>query len=255
MKFRRTTSIGILASGLVAAGVAPATALSFFPFTTHFSGSAPTGDLFLDSIELDNGRTVDEFLLINSANILSNDLYTGGQTGGASADRGDLATVGLSQEAIDNADVVTALGNRYLSSIIDTEDTGSFAIDVSFDQPVRNLLFWERGGNSKLDLQALDSAGNPIGNLLNLSSEGWRSANFSLDTGEIDSPQPVTSMGLSLSDLGVSDPIRSIRLVSNGAAYNGADFKVVGTAAIPEPGTIAGLAIAGSLLALSRRRR
>ncbi|RKH75991.1 PEP-CTERM sorting domain-containing protein, partial [Corallococcus praedator] len=38
------------------------------------------------------------------------------------------------------------------------------------------------------------------------------------------------------------------------ADYNGADFKVVGTASVPEPGTIAGLAIAGGLLTLIRRR-
>ncbi|NEQ21121.1 MAG: PEP-CTERM sorting domain-containing protein [Microcoleus sp. SIO2G3] len=250
MKLDRSACIGILAGSLLA--TAPAEAAEF-GFTTNYSGNPPAGDVFLESITLQNGRTISDFLQVDRASILSNDLFTGGQTGGASADLGDAATIGLAEQAIDNAGVVTALGNRYLSSIIDTEDTGRFSIDVGFDAPVSNLLFWERGGNSKLDVQALDSAGNPIGNLLTVSSDTWSSANFSLDTTEVDSPQSVSSIGVQVADLGLTDPIDSIRLTSN-ADYNGADFKVVGTASVPEPGTIAGLAIAGGLLLQVRRR-
>lgn len=250
MKLDRSACIGILTGSLLAA--VPAEAAEF-EFTTNYSGNPPAGDIFLDSITLQNNQTISDFSLVDRANILSNDLYTGGQTGGASADLGDGATIGLAEQAIDNAGVVAALGNRYLSSIIDTEDTGSFSIDVGFDASVSNLLFWERGGNSKLDVQALDSTGNLIGNLLTLSSDTWPSANFSLDTTEIDSPQPVSSIGVQLADLGVTNPIDSLRLSSN-ADYNGPDFKVVGTAAVPEPGTIAGLAIASGLLLVRRRR-
>ncbi|MBD2089762.1 PEP-CTERM sorting domain-containing protein [Microcoleus sp. FACHB-1515] len=253
MKLHPTVSIALCTAGLLAAAIGSAQAAEF-SFTTRYSGNLPTEDIFLDSIALDNNRTIGNFSLVNRANILFNDRYTGGDTGGASSDLGDQATVGLAEQAIDNADVVASLGNRYLSSILDSEDFGKFSIDLGFDSPVSNLLFWERGGNSKLDLQAIDSAGNPIGQLITLSSDTWQPANFTLDTTEIDSAQPVRSIGIRLSDLGVSAPISSIRVTSN-ADYNGADFKVVGTASVPEPGMIAGLAIAGGLLLRSRRGR
>lgn len=250
MKLHSTVSIALSVAGLLAA-IAPTQAADF-SFTTNYSGNPPAGDIFLDSIGLGNGRTIDDFSLVNRANILLNDLYTGGQTGGASSDLGDVATIGLAKQAIDNADVVTSLGNRYLSSILDGEDIGKFSIDLGFESPVSNLLFWERGGNSKLDLQAIDAAGNPIGQLVTLSSDTWQSANFTLDTTEIDSAQSVRSIGVRLSDLGVSGSVSGIRVTSD-ADYNGADFKVVGTASVPEPRVIAGLVIAGGLLWRSRR--
>lgn len=248
MKLHLPISIALSAAGLLA--IAPAQAAEF-AFTTNYSGDPPAGDIFLDSIGL-GGRTISDFSLVSRANILFNDFYTGGQTGGASSDLGDVATVGLAEQAIDNADVVTSLGNRYLSSILDSEEFGKFSIDLGFDAPVSNLLFWERGGNSKLDLQAIDAAGNPIGQLVTLSSDTWQSANFTLDTTEIDSAQTVRSIGVRLSDLGVSGQVSGIRVTSN-ADYNGADFKVVGTASVPEPGLIAGLALVGGLLWRSRR--
>ncbi|NEO31499.1 MAG: PEP-CTERM sorting domain-containing protein [Symploca sp. SIO3C6] len=242
-----------------------------FSFQTNFDAAltgaqAAKGDILLQSVEFEgrtfDGITIDNFALVNQANIVSNDLWTRGNAGAASADLGDLATVGLKQEDVDNQGVVAALGNMYLSSIIDTEDKGNFAIDLRFEQAVDNLFFWERGMNSKLDVQALDADGNVIGNLLNLDSNNWNYAGYKLNTKEIKRAQKVGSLGVSLNDLGVVDPITGIRVISRGRKYNGPDWKVIGSAAsgnqvqpVPEPGTVISLALLGIPLIASRRQR
>ncbi|NEP01398.1 MAG: PEP-CTERM sorting domain-containing protein [Symploca sp. SIO2E9] len=242
-----------------------------FSFQTNFNAAltgtqAAKGDILLQSVEFEGitfeGTTIDNFALVNQANIIHNDLWTRGNTGAASADLGDLATVGLKQEAINNQDVVAALGNKYLSSIIDTEDKGSFVIDLWFEQAVDNLFFWERGMNSKLDIQALDADGNLIGNLLNLDSNHWDYAGYQLDTQEIGRAQDVGSLGVSLDDLGIVDSITGIRVISRGRKYKGPDWKVIGSAAsgnqvqsVPEPGAVTGLALLGVSVIASRRQR
>jgi hypothetical protein len=250
------TCAGLMAGGLLALSVGPAQA---FSFTSSFTGSDPKGDIFLDSVTLPDNKLVNSFSLVDSANIISNTPITNPSSsvsGGASADLGDNATVGLKQEAIDNAGVVAALGNRYLSSIIDTEDKGSFVIDLGFKSAVDSLLFWERGANSKLNIQALDTSGNPFGTLLTLSSASpkWSPAGFSLDTTEIPNAQRVTSVGIALADLGVSAPISGIR-VSSESSFNGPDFKVVGVStSVPEPFTLSGLGLVAGFMAISRRK-
>lgn len=243
---------GGIAGSLLVGAIAPAQA--FTTFTTHFTGSDPKGDILLDSIGLPSGRVIDDFSFVSGANISSNDRWVGGDTGGASADRGDNATIGTIAQNPTNADIVAALGNRNLSSITDSEDAGSYSIDLAFAKPLDTLFFWERGGNSKLDVQALNAAGNPIGNLLTLSSNTWRSAGFSIDTTEIANAQPVSSLGVNTTDLGVSGAIAAIRVADRGASYNGADFKVVG-ARVPEPSMLAGLGLTAGLLMVARRRR
>jgi hypothetical protein len=246
------SSFGLLTVGLALSGASA----QAFTFTTNLApGSTdPKGDIFLQSVTLGNGTTVSNFSLVNSATIISNDSWTGGNTGAASSDRGDNAS-GVKLEAATNASIVASLGNLNLNNIIDTEDTGSFKINVSFEQAVSNLFFWERGMNSRLGVQALDGSGNLIGNLLVLDSRTWQWAGFSIDTTEISSAQRVGSLGVSLADLGVSGPIQSIQLTSS-RSFNGPDFKVVGeAAAVPEPTTMAGLAIAGLGMAAARRRQ
>lgn len=224
-----------------------------FSFTTNFTGNNPKEDIWLDSVTIGD-RVISNFALVNSANIVYNDPYTGGNTGAASAERGDKAS-GINVEDPTNGDVVQALGNLNLNNIIDGEDKGKFIIDVTFNGLVDNLLFWERGQNSKLGVQALDAFGNLVGNFLLLDSKTWNYAGFSIDTTEISSAQKVGSLGVSLTDLGVSGPIQSIRLTSE-KSYNGPDFKVVGTAAaVPEPTTVLGLGLVAGLGFVSRRRR
>jgi hypothetical protein len=255
MKLTYISCVGLIAAGstLLLAN-APAQA---FSFTTNFTAAKtgkdlPKGDITLNSVKLSNGSIVDQFSLVNRAVILQNDAYRGGDTGAASSDRGDLAH-GIKVEDPTNADVVKSLGNLNLNNIIDTEDTGSFKMNLFFDSPVTNLFFWERGQNSKLGLQAIDAAGNLLGNFLTLDSSKWDYAGFDINTTEIGSAQPVGSKGFNLADLNVSGPIAGIQLTSK-RNYNGPDFKVVGSKSVPEPATLAGLSLIGGAI-LTRRRK
>lgn len=236
-----------------------------FSFTTNFTGELSgndfsKGNIMLNSIEYD-GRIRNDFALVENANIVSNDLWTGGNTGAASADLGDLSTLGLKQERVDDDGVVAALGNLNLNSIIDTEDKGSFTIDLFFDSMVDTLALWERGMNSRLDVQALDANGNLVGNLLALErSSNWDYAGYSINTKEIGSNQRVGSIGLDLDDFGLSEAFAGIRVISRGQSYNGPDWKVVGLAsgdvkseAVPEPAALSGLALLVGAI-ISRRR-
>ncbi|ERT05573.1 PEP-CTERM -sorting domain protein [Lyngbya aestuarii BL J] len=250
---------GVFASSAQAAG---------FSFKTNYTADLAgddmwKGNIWLESIEF-SGQTVSEFSIVKDAKIVSNDLWTGGNSGAASADMGDEATVGLKQEELTEAGAVAALGNLNLNSIIDTEDSGNFAIDVMFDKAVDNILVWERGKNSKLDVQAIDSKGNLIGNLINLpKSNNWTDAGYSIDTKEISGAQKVASIGLSLADFGLSanDSIFGYRMMSQGSSYNGPDWKILGTtdatpASVPEPTSVIGLGlVAGSFVASRRRQK
>ncbi|MGB3535717.1 MAG: exosortase-dependent surface protein XDP2 [Microcoleaceae cyanobacterium] len=246
------------------AGFASSAQAVGFGFKTNFTDGADgaKGDIMLDSVEF-GGQTFTEFSLVNSATIVSNDVFTGGNSGAASADMGDLATIGLSQEKLTNEGAATALGNLNLNSIIDTEDSGNFAIDTKFDKAVDNILVFERGQNSRLDVQALDFAGNLIGNLVALpKSNNWTDAGYSIDTMEIGSAQAVSSIGLSLADFGlnVDDSIFGYRMTSEGKSYNGPDWKILGTtdatpASVPEPAAVIGLGLVAGSLVRSRRRQ
>ncbi|MGI8932992.1 MAG: exosortase-dependent surface protein XDP2 [Phormidesmis sp.] len=261
MKLRQlAASIGLVLSSAIALSSAPAHAFSFQTnYTAALSGKdASEGDIFLNSVTLGSGKVINSFGLINAAKIISNDVYTGGNTGGASSDIGDKATTGIKRENIDVEAITSVLNNLNLNNIIDTEDHGSFVLDLMFDQAVDNIFIWERGMNSRLDIQALDANGNLIGNLLNLNSKNWNSAGFSIDTQEIDGAQEVGSIGVSLADLGLTGGyINALRVYSKGVAYNGPDFKLVGSAAdVPEPSALLGLgAVAIGALATRRRQQ
>ncbi|MBE9177000.1 PEP-CTERM sorting domain-containing protein [Oculatella sp. LEGE 06141] len=255
MKLQRIpTCFSLLACSLVTLSGAPAQA---FSFTTNFEGSSPKGDIFLKSVTLTDGTVVNNFSLVNAAKIVSNDLWTGGNSGAASADMGDNATVGISKENPTDSDIATALGNLNLNSIIDTEDSGKSIINVFFERAVDTLFFWERGQNSHMDVQAIDKNGNLVGNLLNLYSSNWNYAGYSIDTKEISGAQKVGSLGITLADLGLSDSIAGLQITSK-KTYNGPDWKVVGSASasasVPEPATLAGLGVVAGLIATSRRK-
>ncbi len=250
--------VGVVLASLAAT----ATSAQAFSFTTNLDpGYTSTSNIFLNSVSY-GGNTVTDFALVSSANILYNDLWRGGNTGAASSDRGDTAT-GMKLEAATNASVVASLGNLNLNNIIDTEDTGTFTMNLYFNQAVSNLFIWERGLNSRLGIQALGGDQNTqlIGNKIVLDSTTatkWKWAGFSINTLEIADAQRVGSIGISLADLGVSGPIRGIQVTSL-TSYNGPDFKIIGQAAnvadVPEPGVLAGLAFMGTGLLVNRRRQ
>lgn len=253
-------SVGLIASGAIALFAAPAQAFSFQTnYTAALSGNnAAKGDILLNSVTLGNGKVISDFSLVASANILSNDIYTGVNSGAASADKGDLATTGLSQEALTDAGAKAVMNNLNLNNIIDTEDQGNFILDLNFAKAVDNIFLWERGMNSRLDVQALDASGNVIGNKLALSnSKNWDYAGYKIDTLEIGSAQKVGSIGVSLADLGLTSGYVSGLRVSSKTSYNGPDFKVMGSVVdVPEPSSLLGLgAVVAGVLATRRRQQ
>ena len=252
----------------IAASTASAALLSFagsanaFSFTTQYEGTAGKNDVFLKSVTLENGEVVSNFPFITSASVVSNDQYTGGNTGAASADKGDNATTGIKVEDASAADIAFNLGTNNLNNIIDTEDSGSFQIDLNFDHAMDNLLVWERGMNSDLGIQALDADGNLIGNYLKINRSDWVYAGYSIDTLEIGGEQKVGSLGVNfMADLGVSGPVSSVRFFSE-SGFNGPDWKFVGTnfkrfeeppADVPEPAMLLGLGLVGGAAFCKRK--
>ncbi|WP_239112411.1 exosortase-dependent surface protein XDP2 [Halomicronema sp. CCY15110] len=260
---------------LMALGVATtcvmmsATGAQAFNFTTQASNfdpistANPKEDIFLKSITVGN-KVIEDFVFVTSATINQNDprdLNAADNTnnsGAASSDLGDNATVGVKAEDPNATNVVQSLGNNNLNSIIDTEDKGSFEITLEFGKAINNFLFWERGGNSKLgvrvgDKEVILDSGNPfmVGSKTN---ETFTDAAFDIDTTEIGSKQSVFSYGLSLADLGLGRA-KTITVFSNGSSFNGPDFKVVG-AQVPEPATMLGLGlVAGAGFLASRRKQ
>lgn len=223
----------------------------------------PGGDFLLDSVVLQGGTIIDssEILYAKDVTIVSNDPFDPlvENSGAASADIGITATPGVVAEDPSDADLLANLGNNNLNNIVDTEETGSFVIDVDFDETIKSLFVWERGGNSTIGLQALDAGGNPIGTAQELFSGDWDYAGFDIETTEIDEfgPQAVNSAVFKVSNLfGTSEDISKIRVFSNGPAFNGPDWKIAGTSvAVPEPATILGLtALAGAFVATRRRQ-
>lgn len=268
MNIRRTSASLFLAAGALLAVSATAQAASFTTNFTQANGSE--GDTWLNSIT-QKGVTVSNFSLVKSADILSNTPITGkkagdtsnpeasgrnNNTGAASTDKGDKATSPLPVSGMNNptgSEVAAFLGNRNLSNIIDTEDNGSFKMNLFFEKAVvadktglDSLFFWERGMNSNFDVQAIDKQGNLIGNLLKLNHSTQNYAGYAIDTMEIASAQKVGSWGVNLNALGVTS-LAGIQVIANGSSSNGPDFKVVAreTRSVPEPGTIGALLFTG----------
>lgn len=254
----------VAATGLAAgamfsyAGVANASSFGFSFETTFSQNDAPKGDILLESVKIGE-EIIKDFSFVYGATILKNDVFSGGNTGAASADTGDEATGGVREEAATADDVVANLSTNNLNHIIDTEDNGAFEIDLKFNKLVDNLLIWERGMNSDLAVQAVDTAGNLIGTKLTIDRSMWFDAGYDIDTNEIDKAQNVGSLGINIfADLGVeSGAVDTIRFFSQ-SGFNGPDWKFVGTdatRAVPEPAFILGLATVGGMLALKKRKQ
>lgn len=259
-----STCVGLITGSLLALSAGAAQAFTFTTTVTP-NDPDPTENIFLTSVEFD-GQIVTDFALVNAADIVFNDQYEPSvpNSGGGSSDAGDNAD-GVVAPDPEEADIVASLGNLNLNNIIDTEDTGTpdgeFTFNLFFDNLVENLFFFERGLNSRLGVQAIDMAGNLLGNSLIIGTGdfGYTEAGYSIDTTEINNAQAVGTVGVSLSDLGVSGPIKGIQVFAQGD-FNGPDFKVVGGAAddttsVPEPATLVGLGLVAGAMAVSRRRK
>ena len=249
-----------IATGALLSLTGNANAQSFgFEFDTTYSiNNAPKGDILLESVKIGN-EIIDDFSYVSTVEIVANDPFAGGNTGAASADTGDNATGGVREQDASAEDIATNLGTNNLNHIIDTEDNGSFIIDLKFGKVIDNLLIWERGMNSDLAIQAVDANGDLIGNRLLIEEEMWFDAGYAIDTTEITGAQEVGSLGINIfADLGVeSASVDTIRFISQ-SEFNGPDWKFVGTDAardVPEPALALGLGIFGGVMALKKRAK
>jgi hypothetical protein len=250
MKLQTASALSLIAATLTLA-TAPAQAFSGFSFTTDYSPKPadPKKDIKLESVTY-GGKTYSDFGLVTKADIKVNDRTTRIQGGPASSDQGDEATSGLVKENPDDDDIVASLGNLNLNSIIDTEDNlGISVIDIYFQNPAKTFYFFERGMNSDLLVEALNSAGEVV-DTFKITHDLFAAnpAEYSIDTNEIDKAQKVGSYGLTLK----RNDVLGLRLSSD-KTMNGPDYKVF--AKVPEPGTIAALGTIAGLAVLARRKK
>ncbi|BAZ37246.1 hypothetical protein NIES4101_31670 [Calothrix sp. NIES-4101] len=220
-------------------------------------------DILLQSIT-QNGTTFKDFTYVSEVKSLKNTPRTkDANSGAASTDRGDNATAPISaSEDPDRNELAKFLGNNNLNNIVDTEDSGMFEMDLIFTnaifgnkQGTDSLFFWERGMNSDLLIQGFDNTGKLIGNSLKLLRKNQTSADFSIDTKEIGSAQKVGNWGVSLAQLGVNS-LSGIRVISEGQAFNGPDFKLIARTgvSVPEPGMVLSLGTVAGVAFLRRKQ-
>ena len=243
--------------------------------------SDPKADILLNSIT-QNGQTFSQFNLVKSATVLQNTPIqltgktgetarpdAGGfnnNTGAASTDRGDKASKpnGLEVSGLNNPtgqEIATYVGNTNLNNIIDTEDNGGFKINLFFQNLIKadqtgldNLFFFERGMNSDLRIQAIDAAGNLIGNSLDLLRGQQTGLGYRIDTTEINGAQNVGGWGVSLLQLGVQQAA-GIQVFAQDS-FDGPDFKLIArqnTQPVPEPASLMGLGLMAGLFCVRRR--
>ncbi|MEM9925342.1 MAG: exosortase-dependent surface protein XDP2 [Cyanobacteria bacterium P01_D01_bin.50] len=305
MKFNKlVTSIGLTVGTVLFASNSAQAA----DFTSNLSQNTDsTKDILLESITQKNKQgvmeTFREFSYVYEADIEYNDEYKGGNSGAISTDHGDNVQMeeisrieGLNDYSKDHEDnVVDFLGNNNLNKIIDTEDKGTFTLNLFFKDLIKedksgldSLFFFERGMNSNLLIQALDSDGNTIGDQLFLKGKNkqidqsfanklkdnnikqkndQKKAGYQINTKEIGGSQQVGSWGVSLAELGV-DSLKGVQIYASGHKYyQGPDFKVIArqssyipdinfskAAKVPEPGTIIGLGSVAALAFIRRRK-
>ncbi len=263
MKFTNLIAFISLAIGSVVMASSSAQAASFDSNVNQKTDAK--ADILLQSIT-QNGTTFNDFTYVSEVKTLVNTARTNDiNSGAASTDRGDNASSPVTaSEDPDRNELAKFLGNNNLNNIVDTENDGFFTMDLVFKNAISanpqgtdSLFFWERGMNSDLKIQAFDQAGKLIGNSLKLLREDQTSAGFKIDTTEIDNAQNVGNWGINLQQLGVSS-LSGIRVITEGAAFNGPDFKVIArtgvSKSVPEPGMLLGLGTLAGAAFLRRRK-
>lgn len=154
------------------------------------------------------------------------------------------------------ADLQAALANTNLTSIVVTRENPSTAIvDVTFAAPQKTFLFYERGANSDLQVQALNASNQVIGTYIILRANYDATGIIvSTDNGAFQlAGQALGSLGLQTDEAVTRLRLSSYR--SDVINFNGPDYKVLAVTAVPEPETYAlMLSGLGALVLLSRRR-
>ncbi len=271
---RKTLTALATATAALAAMPSHAVVFDAFAFDSQVSTSGlfggvngiyGNGDVRLDSVSF-GGNTYSQAQIttVSSAKIVLDDALDAVNGGGnLAAGRGinsvadTWATQGAATVTPTNADLYGALANHNLSSIVVTrENPGSAVLDVSFATPTDTFIFYERGFNSDLQVQALNAANQVIGSYTILR------ANYT-NTGIVISTDNgaflLAGQGLGSIGLHTDQAVSTLRLSSYRSDvlnYNGPDFKVLGVSAVPEPETyalmLAGLGLVG-LVACRRR--
>lgn len=290
--FEKTTVIATATSAAIAvlAASLSAQAATFIPFSfeTNVTASPPTDptsnllndptkDIRLDSVVFGE-NTISQFELVKEAKILQNDTYAladGSILGVLHSGRGPntssdpLVDEGPSKPNPTNRDIVDSLGNLNLNSILVTrENANKASIEVSFENPVNNFFFWERGGtpgssvagDSDLLVEALGDDGTTVLASYKILRANYTKAGYNISTQVIpvlnNGPFNIGSIGLQLNE-GATKTVRLTSSNNNGFIPdvpndNGPDFKLV--AAVPEPTTMVGVLVAGGLGFVLKRK-
>lgn len=269
----------IARTGLVAAAAlglaAPVHAVTFTPFAFAsqvstsgafggVNGIYGNGDVRLDNVSFGgNSYGPAQIQTVAGASIVIDDgidaTYGGGNLAagrGINALADGWAPQGPATVTPTGANLAAALGNLNLSSIVVTrEGAGTAVLDVSFASPVDSFLFYERGFNSDLQVQALNASNQVIGTYTILRANYAQTGIvITTDNGAfLNNGQALGSIGLR-SD----QPVSRLRLSSYRSdvlSFNGPDYKLVAVSAVPEPGVAAmWLAGLGGLSLVVRRR-
>lgn len=275
---RRPMLAGFAAAiAVVLAGPAHAITFTPFAFASQVSTSGAfggvngiygSGDVRLDSVTFGgNSYGAAQIQTVSGANIVLDDgidaTYGGANLAagrGINSAADGWVTQGPATVTPTSADLAAALGNLNLSSIVVTrEGNGASVLDVSFASPVDSFLFYERGFNSDLQVQALDATDHVIGTYTILRA-GYANTGIIVTTDNgafLNNGQALGSIGLR-SD----QPISRLRLSgyqSDVLSFNGPDYKVLAVSAVPEPGPLtlwlAGLGGLGWLVGRRKRQQ
>jgi hypothetical protein len=218
----------------------------------------PEADVMLQSYQ-SGGQTFNNFILVNNAQTIFTSPENPAQphktlTGTLSVDKGLRASgVGPFENPTD-AEITANLSNLNLNNVMDVEEDGRFGLNTTFSRAVKDnhagadsaaeLLIFERGRNSDLNVQALDANGNPIGNELTLLRNGRPGSNqvdagFQIHTSETGQ-QHVGLWAIDLDQLGVTS-LSGLRVGTprDSGLFNGPDFKIIGVdTGTTGPGTV-----------------